>query len=281
MTYDLHLHTTASDGRLNPAELVRLARTKGLEVIAITDHDSVGGIDEALEEAGHAPTITAIPGVEINTDLATGELHILGYFIDYRDANLALALEKIRESRVGRAHKMVEKLQELGAPIEWSRVQDMAHGESICRPHIAQALLEKGFVGSEREAFDKYIGRNGPAYVEREKIRPSDAVRMIKSVNGLPVLAHPADIKDLNNLIMELKEAGLVGLEAYYGQYDANTVRRMVRLAGEHGLLTTGGSDYHHFGDDREVSLGSVDIPEDSIIGLFQAAGRMEQYKKK
>jgi hypothetical protein len=250
-------------------------------VIAITDHVSVAGIGEALQEAACEPLMTAIPGVEINTDLASGELHILGYFIDYRDANLALALEKIRESRVGRAQKMVEKLQELGAPIEWSRVQDMAHGESICRPHIAQALLEKGFVGSEREAFDKYIGRNGPAYVERDKIRPSDAVRMIKSVSGLPVLAHPADIKDLNNLIMELKEAGLVGLEAYYGQYDANTIRRMVRLAGEHGLLTTGGSDYHHFGDDREVSLGSVDIPEDSIIGLFQAAGRMEQYKKK
>jgi hypothetical protein len=266
---------------LSPAELVNLARQRNLEVIAITDHDSVGGINEAWEEAGREPAITVIPGVEINTDLASGELHILGYFIDYRDANLGLALEKIRESRVGRAQKMVERLRELGALIEWSRVQDLAHGESICRPHIAQALLEKGFVGSEREAFDKYIGRNGPAYVEREKIQPSDAVRMIKSANGLPVLAHPADIKDLNNLIIELKEAGLVGLEAYYGQYDANAVRRMAGLAEEHGLLTTGGSDYHHFGDDREVPLGSVDIPEYSIRSLFQVAGRMEQYKKK
>jgi len=279
--YDLHLHTTASDGRLNPGALVNLARARGLEVMAITDHDSVGGISEALEEAGREPKIVVIPGVEINTDLATGELHVLGYFIDYTDADLRRALERIRESRVGRAKKMVEKLRELGMPIEWSRVQDMAHGESICRPHVAQALLEKGFVSSEREAFDKYIGRNGPAYVGREKVQPADAVRIVKSAGGLPVLAHPADIKDLNNLIIELKDAGLVGLEAYYGQYDSNSVKRMVRLADEHGLLTTGGSDYHHFGDDREVPLGQADIPENSIRALFQSAGRMEQYKKK
>ena len=143
MKYDLHLHTTASDGRLSPSSLVNLARERDLEVIAITDHDSVGGISEALETANQGSDIVVIPGVEINTDLASGELHMLGYFIDYRDADLALALEKIRESRVGRAQKMVEKLRELGMMIEWSRVQDMAHGESICRPHIAQALLEK------------------------------------------------------------------------------------------------------------------------------------------
>lgn len=281
MKYDLHLHTTASDGRLSPSALVNLARERGLEVIAITDHDSVGGISEALETADQWPGIVVIPGVEINTDLASGELHMLGYFIDYQDADLALALEKIRESRVGRAQKMVEKLKVLGMPVEWSRVQEMAHGESICRPHIAQALVEKGFVGSEHEAFDKYIGRDGPAYVEREKVQPADAVRIIKAAKGLPVLAHPADIKDLNSLIIDLKNAGLVGLEAYYGQYDANTVKRMVRFANEHGLLTTGGSDYHHFGDDREVPLGKVDIPEESINALFKSAGRMEERKKK
>jgi predicted metal-dependent phosphoesterase TrpH len=279
--YDLHLHTTASDGRLNPAALVELARARGLEIIAVTDHDSVGGISEALEEAGRGARITVIPGVEINTDLPSGELHILGYFIEYRDADLAQALRKIRDSRVGRAQKMVEKLRGLGMLIEWSRVQEMAHGESICRPHIAQALLEKGFVGSEREAFDKYIGRDGPAYFGREKIQPADAVRIVKSAGGLPVLAHPAGIKDLDHLIVDLKSAGLVGLEAYYGEYDSNTVNRIVRLAGEHALLTTGGSDYHHFGDGREVPLGKVDIPEESIRRLFQAAGRMEELKKK
>lgn len=281
MKYDLHLHTTASDGRLDPAALVGLARARGLEIIAITDHDSVGGVGEALEAAGREPGLTVIPGVEINTDLASGELHILGYFIDYLDADLGLALQRIRESRVGRAQKMVERLGELGMPVEWARVQELAHGESICRPHIAQALLEKGFIASEREAFDKYIGRNGPAYVEREKIQPSEAVRIIKSAGGLPVLAHPAGIKDLSSLIIDLKDAGLVGLEAYYGEYDSNTVKRMVRLAEENGLLTTGGSDYHHFGDGREVVFGSVDIPPDSISALFRYAGQMEERNKK
>lgn len=281
MKYDLHLHTTASDGRLSPDGLVSLARARGLEVIAITDHDSVGGVGEALEAAESKPGITVIPGVEINTDLASGELHILGYFIDYRDTDLALALGKIRQSRVGRAREMVDRLKGLGMPVEWTRVQEMAHGESICRPHIAQALLEKGFVGSEREAFDKYIGRNGPAYVERDKVQPADAVRIIKAAKGVPVLAHPADIKDVSSLVVELKDAGLVGLEAYYGQYDDNTVRRMVRLASEHGLLATGGSDYHHFGDDREILIGQMDIPEDSIRALFQYAGRMEEWNKK
>lgn len=272
MKYDLHLHTTASDGRLSPAELVNMAREKGLEVMAVTDHDSIGGIEEALEAASLGPKIVVIPGVEINTDLPTGELHVLGYFVDYHDATFLLELEKIRESRVGRAREMVKKLQALGAPVEWSRVQELAHGESICRPHIAQAMLEKGFVKSEREAFDRYIGRDGPAYAERRKVQPADAVRMILAAGGLPVLAHPADIKNLNELIAGLKAAGLVGLEAYYGQYDSNTVWRMVSLAGEHELLTTGGTDYHHFGDDREVALGSVDIPEESISMLFQWA---------
>lgn len=281
MKYDLHLHTTASDGRLSPSELVDLARERGLKVIAVTDHDSVGGIDEALEAARRGPRIVVIPGVEINTDLPSGELHVLGYFIGCGDAGLARTLERARRSRVGRAREMVEKLSKLGMPLEWQRVMDLARGESIGRPHIAQALLEKGFVSSEKEAFDKYIGRNGPAYAEREKILPVDAVQTVRAAGGVPVLAHPADIKDLNSHVIELKGAGLAGLEAYYGQYDDNTVKRMVRLAAEHGLLTTGGSDYHHFCDEREVPLGKADVPDSAIRALFQYAGRMEELEEK
>ena len=274
MKYDLHLHTTASDGRLTPANLVGLARTRGLEIIAITDHDSVSGVNEALREAENSPQVTVIPGVEINTDLASGELHILGYFIDYMDKGLVISLEKIRESRVGRAQKMLGKLHDLGMPIEWQRIQDIARGESICRPHIAQAMLEKGYVATEKEAFDRYIGRSGTAYIEREKIRPVDAVRMIKLAKGIPVLAHPADISDLDNIIIELKGVGLVGLEAYYGQYDSNTIQGLVKTAEKFNLLTTGGTDYHHFCDEREVPLGMVDIPERSIRQLFVFAGK-------
>jgi len=271
---DLHLHTTASDGRLTPSELVALALERGLEVISVTDHDSVGGVEEAVAAAGRSGKITVIPGVEINTDLATGELHVLGYFIDYTDEDLVASLANIRESRVGRAQKMVGKLRELGMPVEWQRVQDLAKGESICRPHIAQAMLEKGYVSDEKEAFEKYIGRNGPAYFGREKVGPADAVGIVKKAGGIPVIAHPADIANVDNIIVGLKAAGLVGLEAYYGQYDSKTVRRCVKMAARHGLLTTGGTDYHHFQDDREVLPGSADIPVSSIERLFAAAGK-------
>jgi predicted metal-dependent phosphoesterase TrpH len=272
LKYDLHLHTTGSDGRLTPTELVELARTRGLKVIAVTDHDSVGGIDEAIKEALNEPPVTIIPGVEINTDLASGELHVLGYFINYVDPELVVSLGKIRESRVGRAEKMVDKLHGLGVQVEWQRILDLARGDSICRPHIAQAMLEKGYVTSEREAFDKYIGRNGPAYVEREKVKPVDAVEIIKKAGGLPVLAHPADIQDLDDMIKELIEAGLVGLEVYYGQYDKATVDRLIRIAENYKLIMTGGTDYHHFQDNHEVPLGSVDIPDSCIRQLFSLA---------
>ncbi len=274
MKYDLHLHTTASDGRLTPSELVKLARARGLQVIAVTDHDSVGGINEALKEARNEPQITIVPGVEINTDLASGELHVLGYFINYVDPELVASLAKIRESRVGRAEKMVEKLHGLGLQVDWQRILNLARGDSICRPHIAQAMLEKGYVSSEREAFDKYIGRNGPAYVEREKVKPVDAVEIIKKAGGLPVLAHPADIQELDIMIKELIEAGLVGLEVYYGQYDKATVDRLIGIAKNYKLIMTGGTDYHHFQDNHEVPLGSVDIPQSCIRQLFSLAGK-------
>ncbi len=275
MRFDLHLHTTGSDGRLTPSQMVALAAERGLEVISITDHDSVSGVGEALSAAAVVKKLTVIPGVEINTDLATGELHVLGYFINYEDAELIVSLAKIRESRVGRAQKMLARLGELGMPVDWQRVLDLARGESICRPHIAQAMLEKGYISDEKEAFDKYIGRNCPAYVGREKVGPVEAVRIVKKAGGIAVLAHPADIADVDNIIVELKTAGLDGIEAYYGQYDSRTISRIVGLAKRHDLLTTGGSDYHHFCDGRETKLGSVDIPESSIVKLFAAAGRV------
>lgn len=273
MKYDLHLHSTASDGRLSPEQVVDMAAGKGLEVIALTDHDSVSGVDAAIARASAYPHLQVIPGVEINTDLASGELHILGYFIDYHDMEFTKSLEKIRESRVGRAIKMVEKLGRLGLPLDWQRVQDMAKGESICRPHIAQAMLEKGYVLSEREAFDSYIGRNGPAYVEREKVQPVDAVIMIKRARGIPVLAHPADIQQLDKLLVELTAAGLTGLEIYYGNYDIKTIQRLESVAEKYKLITTGGTDYHHFSDGVEVPMGSVSLPRQSIDALFRAAG--------
>lgn len=273
MKYDLHLHSTASDGRLSPEQVVDMAAVKGLEVIALTDHDSVSGVDAAIAHAAAYPHLQVIPGVEINTDLASGELHVLGYFIDHHDREFTDSLEKIREARVGRAMKMVEKLRNLGLPLDWQRVQNLAKGESICRPHIAQAMLEKGYIRTEREAFESYIGRNGPAYVEREKVQPVDAVVMIKKARGIPVLAHPAEIQQLDKLLIELIAVGLTGLETYYGNYNAGAIQRLEAVAAQYKLITTGGSDYHHFGDGVEAPMGSVNVPRQSVDNLFRAAG--------
>ena len=274
MKADLHLHTTASDGRLEPGEVVRLAVKVGLDVIAITDHDSIDGIAPALAVVTDLPSLTVIPGVEINTDVPHGEVHVLGYFIDYTDRKLAAALQGLRDSRRGRALKMIDKLRDLGMEIRWPRVQELAQGGLVCRPHIAQALFEAGYVSSEKEAFDKYIGHDGPAYVEREKLLPVEAVKLIVGAQGLPVLAHPADIDALDKVVAELKAAGLVGIEVYYGSYTRDIIDRLLKIAKRYQLVPTGGTDYHAFGDGLEVMVGKVLAPSQSVEQLFALADR-------
>jgi len=271
---DLHLHTTASDGRLVPKELVSLAAKVGLDVIAITDHDIIDGIAPALAAAKTFPSLTVIPGVEINTDVPHGEVHILGYFIDYTDQKLAASLQKLRDSRLGRAQQIIAKLGNLGMKIEWQRVCELAQGGSVCRPHIAQALFEKGYVGSEKEAFDKYIGHDGPAYVERYKLLPAEAVKLIIDAQGLPVLAHPADISDLKELVPKLKEIGLVGIEIYYKHYNSDIIAGLLKIAKQHALVPTGGTDYHAFGDGSEVMIGGALTPPQSVEQLFALANK-------
>jgi len=274
MRADLHVHTTASDGRLVPEDIVRLAIKTGLNVIAITDHDSVDGVALALKAAKAFPSVTVIPGVEINTDVPHGEVHILGYFINHTDSKLRSTLYRLRASRKGRAITMIRKLKALGMKIEWQRVQELAGSGSICRPHIAQALLEKGYITSFQEAFAKYIGREGPAYVEREKVTPVEAVKLVAEANGLPVLAHPANIDALDQLLPQLINAGLVGIEVWYNNYFPETIDRIKAIASEHRLIATGGSDYHGFGDDTETLLGGIAVPPWAVEQLFTLAGK-------
>lgn len=274
MKADLHLHTTASDGRLEPAEVVQLAAKIGLDIIAITDHDTVDGVAPALAAAEVYPWLTVIPGVEINTDVPRGEVHILGYFIDYTDKGLGMTLKKLRESRVKRAQEMIAKLKKLGMDIEWRRVQEVAQGGSVCRPHIAQALFEKGYVSSEKEAFDKYIGNSGPAYVERYKLLPTEAVKLVIHAQGLPVLAHPADIGNLSELVSSLKASGLVGIEVYYKDYGPEIINELLKVARKYNLVATGGTDYHGFGNGSEVMIGGVLTPPESVEKLFVLAGK-------
>lgn len=258
---DLHIHSTASDGRLSPAEIVAKSVELGLSVIAITDHDTVNGIAPALLAAQAFPKLKVIPGVEINTDVPNGEAHVLGYFIDYTNRRLNEALEKLRHSRRERAQGMIAKLKDLGVNIDWQRVQEIAGDGAFGRPHIAQALLEKGYINTIKEAFTKYIGRGGPAYVDRAKITPAEAVELVLQASGLPVLGHPLTIDDPETMTAELKKAGLVGIEVYYNNYDLDKIARLLSLANQHNLIVTGGSDYHGLDESNETVLGGVEVP--------------------
>lgn len=266
---DLHVHSTASDGRFAPAEIISKAAGLGLTVMALTDHDTVDGIAPALEAARVFPTLKVIPGIEISTEMAEGEVHVLGYFIDYTNTELRTALDRFRHSRETRARKMVTKLAGLGINIEWERLREIAGTGSIGRLHVAQALLEKKHISSLQEAFQKYIGHSGPAYVERDKMTPAEAVKLVLQVSGLPVLAHPLTSKDPEGLVKELRAAGLLGLEVYYDKYTAEQIHRLRRLAEKHGLIATGGSDYHGVDESNETMLGSAEVPVEVAEKLF------------
>ena len=263
---DLHLHTTASDGAYAPAAVVALARERGLQTIAITDHDSVEGVAEALAAAGHG--LEVIAGVEINTDIPQSEVHILGYYVDYRHAELRDVLQRLRDFRRDRARRMVEKLNRLGMPLDWQRVAALAGDGAVGRPHVAQALVERGYVADVSQAFDLYIGREGPAYVERYKLTPTEATRLIVRAGGLPVLAHPSGLANLTLLLDELTAAGLVGLEAYYTGYLPEETQSLLALAQKYGLVATGGSDFHGGSILPHADLGSVFVPMAAVAAL-------------
>jgi predicted metal-dependent phosphoesterase TrpH len=278
---DLHLHSTASDGKLSPAALVDKAAKIGLRFISLTDHDSIEGIAPAIEAVEAFPLLTFIPGVEISTDLADGEAHILGYYIDYTNPDFQRELLKFRDSRTGRGERMVEKLRGLGIKIDWKRVQKIAGDGAIGRPHIAQAMLEKGYIKTFEEAFDKYIGHGGPAYVEREKLTPEEAVSLILRAGGLPVLAHPFTVKDPEAMVKILKAVGLVGIEAYYKANTPEATAATLKLADRYGLIATGGTDYHGIGDSSEVMMGRAEVPVEAAEKLVSLYFKVAGMRKK
>ncbi|MBI2858031.1 MAG: PHP domain-containing protein [Chloroflexi bacterium] len=273
---DLHVHSIASDGRLSPSELVRYAARVGLSVMALTDHDSAEGVAEAVETARQYPSLLVLPGVEINTDMPHSELHMLGFCMEYRDPVFQKELCGLRMGRLERGRAMVSKLAGLGIIIDWDRVQHLAGDGSVGRPHVAQAILESGYVKTLGEAFDRYIGREGPAYIEREKITPQKAVKLIIDAGGFAVMAHPHSFSPgkIEELLSELVPAGLSGLEVYYGNNKPADVEWLVSIAGKHSLLTSGGSDYHGFGGEKETGLGNADVPTGCIDKFLQRAAK-------
>jgi len=273
-TIDLHLHTLASDGRLTPTDLIRLVAKQGLKTISVTDHDSTEGLAEAYEAAMEFPDLRIIPGIEMSADIPGDEVHVLGYFLDYHDEQFQATLKEFRMGRVGRAQIMVEKLKALGKPVEWERVLKFAGDGSVGRPHIALAMVEAGYFKEPKEAFDEYLGNDGLAYYDRPKLNPIESVEMIQRVGGVPVLAHPTFMNDMEVGIANLKKVGLKGMEVYYAQYDDDTVRHLARLAREYDLIPCGGSDYHGLGNTGEPLPGTLGPPESTITLLEEAAAK-------
>jgi hypothetical protein len=271
---DLHLHSTISDGRLKPAKLVALAHKNGVRVMALTDHDIVNGLPAAFEAAKKYDDFTLIPGIEMSTDVPGNEVHILGHFIDWQSEDFRAKLAHLQDSRLGRARRMVERLTELGKPVEWERVQSFAEG-AVGRPHVALALVEAGHVESVSEAFDKYISRTGPAYVERERLEPEEVVATILGVGGLATLAHPRELHaagSLDALLERLRTAGLTGMETYYQDYDSGEVEMFRKICEHHELLPLGGSDFHGMGGPKQREPGDIPLPIEPVNELFRLA---------
>lgn len=273
---DLHTHTTASDGLYPPAELARLAHSAGLDMIALTDHDSTDGLAPA-QAAGAPLGLTVIPGIEINTGLVEtrGEAHVLGYFIDPTNAGLQSNLQLLRDARERRGERMVEKLRANGIMITWERVRELAGG-AVGRPHVARALMEGGYATSVSDAFDRYLNWGGPGFVPRYRITPHDAIRMIRAAGGVPTLAHPAHTMYLEERVLPtLVQQGLLGLECYYGPYDEATVNWLLALANRFGLVATGGSDYHG-PNIHPTPLGGRYVPP-SVVDRLRATSEVSR----
>lgn len=272
MKIDLHCHTNASDGKYPVEEVIKKAYDNGVRVLAITDHDTVAALPRAVEEAKKYPDLTLIPGIEMSSHYPGNEVHMLGYFVDYTDKNFLDKLEGMRDSRVGRAAAMVEKLRELGMDITMDRVKEIAQDANIGRPHIAHAILEKGYAKDWDEVFDKYLGTNGLAYVERIKLTPVDAVNLMKSVGGITVMAHPFLVDDYKVIVPELLEAGLDGMETYYKDFSEPERQELLAFCDKHNLIATGGTDYHGINPDTEVMIGDSGVPEEVFTNLMNLA---------
>ncbi|GAB6136842.1 PHP domain-containing protein [Halanaerobaculum tunisiense] len=256
---DLHLHTTASDGSFTPTEVVTKAKELGFSAIAITDHDTVAGLEEGRQVAQKVG-IEFVPGIELNTDYQETEVHILGYYIDDQQQNLREKLTSLQQGRVTRIKKMVAKLNDLGFALDFAEVAALADGAALGRVHIAKIMLEKGYVTEWEEAFAKYIGRSGPAYVKRKKLTPFQAIELVKEAGGVPIIAHPGLVK-AEDLLTELIDFGAAGLEVYHTDHDQQETEYYLQLAQENDLLVTGGSDCH--GPTRKSGqlLGAIQAP--------------------
>ena len=269
---DLHTHTRASDGTLTPLELLDHAAELAVQVLAITDHDSTSGYDQLLSLRDRRPNIRLIPGIELNAE-GESACHLLGYFIDPLQPELQTQLNRLREQRVSRVRAMADKLRELGFAIDFDRLLAAASGGSIGRPHLADALMEKGYVKNRQEAFDRFLKKDGSAYVEAALPTSDQSISLIRRAGGVPVLAHPS-YNQSPKLLETLVGQGLMGIEAYYPEHGRSLTRHYLDVAERYGLVATGGSDFHGPRSGRSA-LACVDVPESVIKALEIAKNRV------
>lgn len=270
---ELHSHSTASDGTYPPARVVAMAAARGVRVLALTDHDTTAGIDEAAIAATRFG-MTLIPGVELTCSVERGEVHLLGYFVAVGNDTFQKRLARLRGARDKRGQAIVKRLNDIGIPVRWERVKAIAGDGAVGRPHVGRALIEVGAVATVGEAFDRYIGRGRPAFVERQQFSPVEAVELVHAAGGAPVLAHPLSVADLDATLAEMIPAGLLGIEAYYGAYSPDERASLAKIAARHDLLTTVGSDFH--GDMHGGALiGGTSGPSDILDRLVIAAARV------
>ena len=273
---DLHAHTSASDGTYSPKELLKLAKSDGIEAIAITEHDTIEGLPEALE-AGEKMGVEVIPGVEISIDYQPGSMHVLGLFLDIENEKLKEYITDLQTSRSSRNPRIIEKLNELGLSITMEEVEKISGGGQVGRPHIAAALLKNGHVRTIQHAFDKYLKKGAVAYYERHRLTREKAVDMIHGAGGLVILAHPHTLGvngiSLDNLMAELKEVGFDGLELFYNSHSPSDEDKLMKIVDKNGFVISGGTDFH--GENKPsiklgVGYGNMAIPYEVLQEMKQ-----------
>ena len=284
---DLHSHSTISDGSESPTAVIRTAAVeKNLRALALSDHDTVEGLPEAFEEAQKHEGFELIPAIEISAEYEDGTIHILGYFIDPEDPGLLAKLKVLQQARAERNPQIIAKLNELGLKITEEEVAAIAGHGVMGRPHIAQALINRGYVKDTQEAFEKYLKKNGPAYINKERFSQEDSIKMIHDAGGVAVLAHPkyvhgGELRGVEELIASLTQKGLDGVEVFYSSHNKKEVKLFKGLAEKYNLIATGGSDFHGKSKpDIEIGtgMGNLKVPYDEIVPRLKE--KAQSYRK-
>jgi len=280
--FDFHTHSNASDGSYSPGDLVKLAADSGVTTMALTDHDTISGVGEAVA-AGKQYNVTVIPGVEISIDFSPGVMHVCGYYLDIDNPELQAGLNFVQEARRNRNPKIIEKLNALGLDITLDEVKAVAGTDQVGRPHFTKVLIQKGYVQNTQEAFDKYLAKGAPAYMDKQRLPLDHAVAMIKAAGGVAVLAHPIQLKlnsweEYSEKIAELKNAGIEGLEAFNSYQSEAENQQFYKIARELDMLITGGSDFHgeikpkvklgQFGKNIPIKIGNILIALETLRRL-------------